>query len=147
MSTADPTEMLRRILGEEGDALMHMMHSESSDKALLHSAGVISRRWLRAPRCRLIAQRNPSQLGINPPVPLEELSKKPSTRLMYPHSKKYLAASDVDVDRLAARGSRTHQSNSAAATKNPEAKPKAKALEKILGFLRRPQAVRRWASR
>jgi len=137
MSTADPTEMLRRILGEEGDALIHMVQSESSDKALLHSAGIDIKAMVARTQVQINRAAKLSQLGINPPVPLEELSEEAFNALDVPTLKKYLAASDVDVDRLAARVRELINQTAPRPKQKPEAKPKAKALEKILGFLQK----------
>ncbi|MGA0383128.1 MAG: hypothetical protein ACO3N2_10875, partial [Arenicellales bacterium] len=103
MNTNDPTDLLRRILGEEGEALMHMVHTETSDAALLKSAGIDTEAMLARAQIQISRAAKLSQAGINPPVPLEELSEDAFKALDIPTLQKYLVAGGVDVNRLMVR--------------------------------------------
>ena len=103
MSQNDPTTLLQRILGEEADALMHMLREQSADEALLQSHGIDSDAMLERARAQISRAGKLAKHGINPPIPLEELTDAEFEALDIPTLEKYLAAGDVDVQRLLTR--------------------------------------------
>ncbi len=136
MNTNDPTDLLRRILGEEGEALMHMVHTETSDAALLKSAGIDTEAMLARAQIQISRAAKLSQAGINPPVPLEELSEDAFKALDIPTLQKYLVAGGVDVNRLMVRTQELLDQHATqhATTPNEKAKPKKTLAEKLFGM-------------
>ena len=100
MSQNDPTTLLQRILGEEADALMHMLREQSADEALLQSHGIDTEAMLERAKAQISRAGKLTKHGINPPIPLEELTDAQFEALDIPTLEKYLAAGDVDVQRL-----------------------------------------------
>jgi len=103
MSQSDTTLLLKRILGEEADPLMQMLRQPSADEALLKSHGIDTEAMLERAKAQISRAGKLAKHGINPPIPLEELTDAEFEALDIPTLEKYLAAGDVDVQRLLTR--------------------------------------------
>jgi len=103
MSQSDTTLLLKRILGEEADPLMQMLRQPSADEALLKSHGIDTEAMLERAKAQISRAGKLTKHGINPPIPLEELTDAEFEALDIPTLEKYLAAGDVDVQRLITR--------------------------------------------
>ena len=103
MSNRETHEMLRRILGDETDALLTQANNKDPDAAALNAAGIDPDAMLTQAKKQIDHAVKLSANGINPPVPLEALSEAEFNRLDIPTLEKYLAAGDVNVDRLLSR--------------------------------------------
>jgi len=103
MSQSDPHSLLQRILGEEADPLMQMLREPSADETLLESHGIDSDAMLGRAKAQISRAEKLTAQGINPPIPLEELTDAQFEALDIPTLEKYLAAGDVDVQRLITR--------------------------------------------
>jgi len=103
MSQSDTTLLLKRILGEEADPLMQMLRQPSADEALLKSHGIDTEAMLERAKAQISRAGKLTKHGINPPIPLEELTDAQFEALDIPTLEKYLAAGDVDVQRLITR--------------------------------------------
>ena len=103
MSQNDPNSLLKRILGEEADPLIQMLRQQSDDEALLKSRGIDSNTMLERAKAQISRAGKLTEHGINPPIPLEELTDPQFEALDIPTLEKYLAAGDVDVQRLITR--------------------------------------------
>jgi len=103
MSQSDTTLLLKRILGEEADPLMQMLRQPSADEGLLQSHGIDSDALLERAKAQISCAEKLTAQGINPPIPLEELTDAQFEALDIPTLEKYLAAGDVDVQRLITR--------------------------------------------
>jgi len=103
MSQSDTTLLLKRILGEEADPLMQMLCQPSADEALLKSHGIDTEAMLERAKAQISRAGKLTKHGINPPIPLEELTDAQFEALDIPTLEKYLAAGDVDVQRLITR--------------------------------------------
>jgi len=103
MSQSDTPTLLKRILGEEADPLMQMLRQPSADEALLKSHGIDTEAMLERAKAQISRAGKLTKHGINPPIPLEELTDAQFEALDIPTLEKYLAAGDVDVQRLITR--------------------------------------------
>ena len=103
MSQNDPDSLLKRILGEEADPLIQMLCQPGADEALLKSRGIDSNTMLERAKAQISRAGKLTEHGINPPIPLEELTDAQFETLDIPTLEKYLAAGDVDVQRLITR--------------------------------------------
>jgi len=103
MSQSDTPTLLKRILGEEADPLMQMLCQPSVDEALLQSHGIDSDALLERAKAQISRAEKLTAQGINPPIPLEELTDAQFEALDIPTLEKYLAAGDVDVQKLLTR--------------------------------------------
>jgi len=103
MSQNDPDTLLKRILGEEADPLIQMLRQQSGDEALLKSHGIDSNAMLGRAKAQISRAEKLTEHGINPPIPLEELTDTQFEALDIPTLEKYLAAGDVDVQKLLTR--------------------------------------------
>lgn len=103
MSENNPNSLLKRILGEEADPLIQMLRQQSDDEALLKSRGIDSNAMLERAKAQIRRAEKLTEHGINPPIPLEELTDAQFEALDIPTLEKYLAAGDVDVQRLITR--------------------------------------------
>jgi len=103
MSQSDTPTLLKRILGEEADPLMQMLCQPSADEALLKSHGIDTEAMLERAKAQINRAEKLIEHGINPPIPLEELTDAQFEALDIPTLEKYLAAGDVDVQRLLTR--------------------------------------------
>ena len=103
MSQSDTPTLLKRILGEEADPLMQMLRQPSADEALLKSHGVDTEAMLERAKAQISRAEKLTAQGINPPIPLEELTDAQFEALDISTLEKYLAAGDVDVQRLLTR--------------------------------------------
>ena len=103
MSQSDTPALLKRILGEEADPLMQMLRQPSADEALLKSHGIDTEAMLERAKAQISRAEKLTKHGINPPIPLEELTDAQFEALDIPTLEKYLAAGDVDVQRLLTR--------------------------------------------
>ena len=103
MSNRETHEMLRRILGDGTDALLTQANGKDPDAAALNAAGIDPDAMLTQAKKQIDHAVKLSANGINPPVPLEALSEEEFNRLDIPTLEKYLAAGDVNVDRLLSR--------------------------------------------
>ena len=103
MSQNDPHSLLQRILGEEADPLIQMLRQPGADEALLKSRGIDSNAMLERAKAQISRAEKLTEHGINPPIPLEELTDAQFEALDIPTLEKYLAAGDVDVQRLITR--------------------------------------------
>jgi len=103
MSQSDTPALLKRILGEEADPLMQMLRQPSADEALLKSHGIDTEAMLERAKAQISRAGKLTKHGINPPIPLEELTDAQFEALDIPTLEKYLAAGDVDVQRLITR--------------------------------------------
>jgi len=103
MSQNDPDTLLKRILGEEADPLIQMLRQQSGDEALLKSHGIDSNAMLGRAKAQISRAEKLTEHGINPPIPLEELTDGQFEALDIPTLEKYLAAGDVDVPKLLTR--------------------------------------------
>ena len=135
MPRQDPTEFLKRILGEEGEALSHMLRPKGADEALLASHGIDTDAMLARAEMQISRAANLSAQGIHPPIPLEELSEAAFQALDIATLEKYLAAGDVDIQRLLKRTRELLE----------EAKPKAPKARGGL-FAHLAERLPRWQS-
>jgi len=103
MNQSDTPTLLKRILGEEADPLMQMLRQPSADEALLKSHGIDTEAMLERAKAQISRAGKLTEHGINPPIPLEELTDAQFEALDIPTLEKYLAAGDVDVQRLITR--------------------------------------------
>jgi len=103
MSQNDPNSLLKRLLGEEADPLIQMLRQQSGDEALLKSHGIDSNAMLGRAKAQISRAEKLTEHGINPPIPLEELTDTQFEALDIPTLEKYLAAGDVDVQKLLTR--------------------------------------------
>ena len=103
MSQNNPDTLLKRILGEEADPLIQMLRQQSGDEALLKSHGIDSNAMLGRAKAQISRAEKLTEHGINPPIPLEELTDAQFEALDIPTLEKYLAAGDVDVQKLLTR--------------------------------------------
>jgi len=103
MSENDSNSLLKRILGEEADPLIQMLRQQSDDEALLKSRGIDSNAMLERAKAQISRAGKLTEHGINPPIPLEELTDAQFEALGIPTLEKYLAAGDVDVQKLLTR--------------------------------------------
>ena len=103
MSQNDPNSLLKRILGEEADPLIQMLRQPGADEALLKSRGIDSNAMLERAKAQISRAEKLTEHGINPPIPLEELTDAQFEALDIPTLEKYLAAGNVDVQRLITR--------------------------------------------
>jgi hypothetical protein len=103
MSESDSNSLLKRILGEEADPLIQMLRQPGADEALLKSRGIDSNAMLERAKAQISRAEKLTEHGINPPIPLEELTDAQFETLDIPTLEKYLAAGDVDVQRLITR--------------------------------------------
>jgi len=103
MSQSDTPTLLKRILGEEADPLMQMLRQPSADEALLKSHGIDTEAMLERAKAQISRAGKLTKHGISPPIPLEELTDAEFEALDIPTLEKYLAAGDVDVQRLLTR--------------------------------------------
>jgi len=103
MSQNDPNTLLKRLLGEEADPLIQMLRQQSGDEALLKSHGIDSNAMLGRAKAQISRAEKLTEHGINPPIPLEELTDGQFEALDIPTLEKYLAAGDVDVQKLLTR--------------------------------------------
>ena len=103
MSQNDSNSLLKRLLGEEADPLIQMLRQQSGDEALLQSHGIDSDTMLGRAKAQISRAEKLTEHGINPPIPLEELTDAQFEALDIPTLEKYLAAGDVDVQKLLTR--------------------------------------------
>ena len=103
MSQNDSNSLLKRLLGEEADPLIQMLRQQSGDEALLKSHGIDSNAMLGRAKAQISRAEKLTEHGINPPIPLEELTDAQFEALDIPTLEKYLAAGDVDLQRLLTR--------------------------------------------
>ena len=103
MSENNPNSLLKRILGEEADPLIQMLRQQSDDEALLKSRGIDSNAMLERAKAQISRAEKLTEHGINPPIPLEELTYAQFEALDIPTLEKYLAAGDVDIQKLLTR--------------------------------------------
>ena len=103
MSNRETHDLLRRILSDETDALLTQANGKNPDAAALNAAGIDPDAMLTQAKKQIDHAVKLSANGINPPVPLEALSEEEFNRLDIPTLEKYLAAGDVNVDRLLSR--------------------------------------------
>ena len=103
MSNRETHDLLRRILGDGTDALLAQANGKDPDAAALNAAGINADAMLTKAKKQIDHAVKLSANGINPPVPLEALSEAEFNRLDIPTLEKYLAAGDVNVDRLLSR--------------------------------------------
>jgi len=100
MSQNDPHSLLQRILGQEAEPLMQMLRRQSDDEALLKSHGIDPDAMLKRAKAQISHAEKLIEHGINPPIPLEDLTEAQFEALDIPTLEKYLAAGDVDLQRL-----------------------------------------------
>jgi hypothetical protein len=103
MSESDSNSLLKRILGEEADPLIQMLRQPGADEALLKSRGIDSNAMLERAKAQISRAEKLTEHGINPPIPLEELTYAQFEALDIPTLEKYLAAGDVDIQKLLTR--------------------------------------------
>jgi hypothetical protein len=103
MSQNDPHSLLQRILGEEADPLIQMLRQQSDDEALLKSHGIDTDAMLKRAKAQISHAEKLIEHGINPPIPIEDLTEAQFEALDIPTLEKYLAAGDVDLQRLLTR--------------------------------------------
>ena len=148
MSNRETHEMLSRILGDGTDALLTQANGKDPDAAALNAAGIDPDTMLTQAKKQIDHAVKLSANGINPPVPLEALSEKEFNRLDIPTLEKYLAAGDVNVDRLLSRTrelldqQRASVPTNKATTPKPEPiqaeAPQAGFLERLRAYLPKP---------
>ncbi|MHC8597715.1 hypothetical protein ACYVVU_05415 [Arenicellales bacterium IMCC55707] len=148
MSNRETHEMLRRILGDGTDALLARANGKDPDAAALNAAGIDPNAMLTQAKKQIDHAVKLSANGINPPVPLEALSEEEFNRLDIPTLEKYLAAGDVNVDRLLSRTrelldqQRASVPANKASTPTPEPiqteAPQAGFLERLRAYLPKP---------
>ena len=148
MSNRETHEMLRRILGDGTDALLTQANGKDPNAAALNAAGIDPDAMLTQAKKQIDHAVKLSANGINPPVPLEALSEKEFNRLDIPTLEKYLAAGDVNVDRLLSRTrelldqQRASVPANKASTSTPEPiqteTPQAGFLERLRAYLPKP---------
>ncbi len=148
MSNRETHEMLRRILGDGTDALLTQANGKDPDAAALNAAGIDPDAMLTQAKKQIDHAVKLSANGINPPVPLEALSEAEFNRLDIPTLEKYLAAGDVNVDRLLSRTrelldqQRASVPANKATTPTPEPiqteAPQAGFLERLRAYLPKP---------
>jgi len=100
MSQNDPNSLLQRILGEEAEPLIQMLRRQSDDEALLKSHGIDPDAMLKRAKAQISHAEKLIEHGINPPIPIEDLTEAQFEALDIPTLEKYLAAGDVDLQRL-----------------------------------------------
>jgi len=103
MSQNDPDSLLQRILGEEAEPLIQMLRQQSDDEALLKSHGIDTDAMLKRAKAQISHAEKLIEHGINPPIPIEDLTEAQFEALDIPTLEKYLAAGDVDLQRLLTR--------------------------------------------
>jgi len=103
MSQNDPHSLLQRILGEEAGPLIQMLRQQSDDEALLKSHGIDTDAMLKRAKAQISHAEKLIEHGINPPIPIEDLTEAQFEALDIPTLEKYLAAGDVDLQRLLTR--------------------------------------------
>ena len=103
MSQNDPDSLLQRILGEEAEPLNQMLRQQSDDEALLKSHGIDTDVMLKRAKAQISHAEKLIEHGINPPIPIEDLTEAQFEALDIPTLEKYLAAGDVDLQRLLTR--------------------------------------------
>jgi len=103
MSQNDPHSLLQRILGEEAEPLIQMLRQQSDDEALLKSHGIDTDAMLKRAKAQISHAEKLIEHGINPPIPIEDLTEAQFEALDIPTLEKYLAAGDVDLQRLLTR--------------------------------------------
>lgn len=148
MSNRETHEMLRRILGDGTDALLTQANGKDPDAAALNAAGINADAMLTKAKKQIDHAVKLSANGINPPVPLEALSEAEFNGLDIPTLEKYLAAGDVNVDRLLSRTrelldqQRASVPANKASTPTPEPiqteAPQAGFLERLRAYLPKP---------
>ena len=150
MSNRETHEMLRRILGDGTDALLTQANGKDPDAAALNAAGIDPDAMLTQAKKQIDHAVKLSANGINPPVPLEALSEAEFKLLDIPTLEKYLAAGDVNVDRLLSRTRELLDQQRASVPANkastpastPEAiqteTPQAGFLERLRAYLPKP---------
>ncbi len=148
MSNRETHEMLRRILGDGTDALLTQANGKDPDAAALNAAGINADAMLTQAKKQIDHAVKLSANGINPPVPLEALSEAEFNGLDIPTLEKYLAAGDVNVDRLLSRTrelldqQRASVPANKASTPTPEPiqteAPQAGFLERLRAYLPKP---------
>ncbi|MHC8863712.1 hypothetical protein ACYVVI_00835 [Arenicellales bacterium IMCC57338] len=148
MSNRETHDLLRRILGDGTDALLTQANGKDPDAAALNAAGIDPDAMLTQAKKQIDHAVKLSANGINPPVPLEALSEKEFNRLDIPTLEKYLAAGDVNVNRLLSRTrelldqQRASLPANKASTPTPEPiqteAPQAGFLERLRAYLPKP---------
>lgn len=148
MSNLETHDLLRRILGDGTDALLTQANGKDPDAAALNAAGINADAMLTQAKKQIDHAVKLSANGINPPVPLEALSEAEFNRLDIPTLEKYLAAGDVNVDRLLSRTrelldqQRASVPANKATTPTPEPiqteAPQAGFLERLRAYLPKP---------
>ena len=103
MSQNNPHSLLQRILGEEAEPLIQMLRRQSDDEALLKSHGIDTDAMLKRAKAQISHAEKLIEHGINPPIPIEDLTEAQFEALDIPTLEKYLAAGDVDLQRLLTR--------------------------------------------
>ena len=103
MTQNNPTNLLRRILGEEAEGFIQMMGAVQSDHALLQSHGIDPDAMLQRAQAQIIRSEKIVAQGINPPIALEDLTDEQFEALDTQTLTKYLAASDINTEALLAR--------------------------------------------
>ena len=103
MNRNDPHSLLQRILGEEAEPLIQMLRQQSNDEALLKSHGIDTDAMLKRAKAQISHAEKLIEHGINPPIPIEDLTEAQFEALDIPTLEKYLAAGDVDLQRLLTR--------------------------------------------
>ncbi len=103
MTQNNPTNLLRRILGEEAEGFTQMMSAAQSDQALLQSHGIDPDAMLQRAQVQIIRSEKIVAQGINPPIALEDLTDEQFEALDTQTLTKYLAASDINTETLLAR--------------------------------------------
>ncbi len=103
MTQNNPTDLLRRILGEEAEGFIQMMSAAQSDQALLQSHGIDPDAMLQRAQVQIIRSEKIVAQGINPPIALEDLTDELFEALDTQTLTKYLAASDINTETLLAR--------------------------------------------
>ncbi len=103
MTQNNPTDLLRRILGEEAEGFIQMMSAAQSDQALLQSHGIDPDAMLQRAQVQIIRSEKIVAQGINPPIALEDLTDEQFEALDTQTLTKYLAASDINTETLLAR--------------------------------------------
>ncbi|MDC1096914.1 hypothetical protein OAT46_00495 [Gammaproteobacteria bacterium] len=143
MSNRETHEMLRRILGDGTDALLTQANGKDPDAAALNAAGINADAMLTQAKKQIDHAVKLSASGINPPVPLEALSEAEFNRLDIPTLEKYLAAGDVNVDRLLSRTRELLDQQRASVPANKASTPTPEPIQaetSQAGFLERLRA-------
>ncbi|MDC1073408.1 hypothetical protein OAR43_09390 [Gammaproteobacteria bacterium] len=143
MSNRETHDLLRRILGDGTDALLTQANGKDPDAAALNAAGINADAMLTQAKKQIDHAVKLSANGINPPVPLEALSEEEFNRLDIPTLEKYLAAGDVNVDRLLSRTRELLDQQRASVPANKATTPKPEPIQTEApqaGFLERLRA-------